>query len=301
MDDTDSATLAQIRPFYDALRHYGMRTTKTIWPLPSDPADEYWGEDLSHPPYRAWLHELQKDGFEISYHGARSGGSPRPVTLDSLERFKEEFAGYPLTYANHASNIECVYWGSERFDIAPFRALYRGLRNGPKVFKGSTDTTPYYWADACRQAITYVRNFTYTDIVTSNVDRFMPYYDPRRPFVRAWFSASEGANATDFLALLSERNVERLVQSRGASIVYTHVAWGFVENGRLDPKIERALANIASQGGWFVPVCTLLEELERRRGLHTITRIEHADLELRWVLHHASKGLASLSDAARPR
>lgn len=294
MDDTDCATLSQIRPFYDALLHYGFRTTKTIWPLPTERTDIYWGEDLSHPQHRAWLHDLRDGGFEVSYHGARSGGSPREIVRESLERFREEFGELPSTYANHASNLECVYWGVERFDVAPVRLLYGRLRDGAKAFHGSTPGSAYYWADLCRECIRYVRNFTYADIVTTNCDAFMPYYDPRRPNVRAWFSATEGVDAHDFLALLSDRNIERLALSGGACIVYTHVAKGFVQGARLDSRIERALARLASLGGWFVPVREILEHLEQARGVRTIGPLEHAVLETRWAIDHAVKGWTSL-------
>jgi len=294
MDDTDRATVAQSRPLYDALIHYGLRTTKTIWPLPTDRGDPYWGEDLTHDEHRAWLHRLLGEGFEISFHGARSGGSPREVTHAALERFREEFGEYPATFANHASNAECLYWGQRRFDVPAYRAIYRSLRTGPTTFYGDREESPYYWADLCRGTIRYVRNFTFAGIATSAIDRFMPYHDPRRPFVRAWFSASEGGDVEEFVALLSDRNVDRLRESGEASIVYTHSAKGFVRDGRLDPRVERILSRLASTGGWFVPVRTLLERLEEVRGVRDISPLQHAELESRWILDHAGKGFHSV-------
>ena len=293
IDDTDQARTSIIAPFYDALRRYGLRTTKTIWPLPTPADDRFWSESLDDDAYRRWLHALRADGFEIASHGARSGGSQRAVTLAALERFRHEFGEYPATYANHAQNSECIYWGPARFDLAPFRLLYGTLRQAAP-FAGERPHSEFFWGDACRERIKFVRNFTFKDIVTSACDPFMPYHDPRRPFVRAWFSASEGADVEAFVALLSAQNVDRLERSGGASIVYTHVASGFVRDGRLDPRVDAALAGLAARNGWFVGVQTLLGHVERERGLPHITRAQHAALEMRWARDHARGALRSL-------
>ena len=55
----------------------------------------------------------------------------------------------------------------------------------------------------------------------------MPYHDPDRPYVNAWFAASEGADVTAFNRCLSEEHQDRLEAEGGACIMYTHFASGF--------------------------------------------------------------------------
>ncbi len=284
IDDTDCATLANVRPFYDALHHYGLRTTKTVWSLPCVAGDRFTGETLADEAYRTWIEELAGAGFEIGWHGARSGGTPRALNSHALDVFRDVLGNWPATYANHAQNNESIYWGRERFDAALIRAVYRAFRRGPTRFGGSTPASPYFWADLCRERIRYVRGFTFSDIVTTAVDPYMPYADPRRPYVRAWFSGTDAANAADFTALLTPAALERLEAAGGACIVYTHVASGFVRDGKLEPGVERALQRLAERNGWFVPVGEILARLENERGLHVIGPREHLALERRWLL-----------------
>jgi hypothetical protein len=138
IDDTDNATLRSVRPFYDALRHYGLRTTKTVWSLPPAPGNRFTGESLADEAYRAWIQSLAADGFEIGWHGARSGATPRELTIQAHEVFRETLGHWPETYANHAQNADCIYWGRERFDAAEVRAAYGIFRAGPTRFGGST-------------------------------------------------------------------------------------------------------------------------------------------------------------------
>jgi hypothetical protein len=298
IDDTDNATLRSVRPFYDALRHYGLRTTKTVWSLPPAPGNRFTGESLADEAYRAWIQSLAADGFEIGWHGARSGATPRELTIQAHEVFRETLGHWPETYANHAQNADCIYWGRERFDAAEVRAAYGIFRAGPTRFGGSTPASPFYWGDLCYNRIRYVRGFTFSDIVTTRVDPFMPFADSRRPYVRAWFSASEAANAGAFGALLRAENVERLAAAQGGCIVYTHVASGFVRDGRLEPAIERALRHLAELNGWFAPVGSILKHLELQRGLHPITRKEHIALERRWLRDRIAQAVSKRVGAA---
>jgi len=81
-DDTDLATLANVRPVYDFLARQGLLTTKSVWPLRNchghEPASE--GMDCQDPEYLQWVLDLQAQGFEIGLHGIASGGSLRDRT-----------------------------------------------------------------------------------------------------------------------------------------------------------------------------------------------------------------------------
>lgn len=290
MDDTDRAYLENVKPFYDALIGHGLRTTKTVWALESPPDDPFRGDSLENPAYLAWILELQSAGFEIAWHGARSGGTERPLHADALERFRQIFGTYPRTYANHAVNPECLYWGEERFDAPLVREIFRRF-SGRGRFWGSTPGTQYHWEDLCAKTLTYVRGFNFDDTVTTRQDPWMPYHDPRRPAVLRWFSASDGSDVERFVRLLAPARLDALESSGGCCIVYAHVADGFVRDGAVDDRVLRILEDLARRGGWYAPVETVLDEMERQRGERVITTAQHRRLEWRWAGYQARRHL----------
>jgi hypothetical protein len=288
MDDTDRAYLGAVKPFYDALCRYGFRTTKTVWAFDSPPSDPFRGDSLQNPAYRAWVLDLKAAGFEIAWHGARSGGTEAPAHREALDYFHEIFGVYPRTYANHAVNPECLYWGEERFDSPLVREMFRRL-SGRKRFLGSTPGTPYHWEDLCAQRLRYVRGFNFDDTVTSRQDPWMPYHDPRRPAVSRWFSASDGSDVERFVHLLSPSRVELLDRSEGCCIVYAHIADGFVRQGRVDSRVLGALEDLAARDGWYVPVEAVLDHIEAEHGTRVITTAEHRRLEWRWAAYQVKR------------
>ena len=80
-DDTDDATVAKTGPAYRLLRDLGIKSTKTVWPLKSEPGYRFFAQSLLDHEYFDFIRELQADGFEIGYHGARTGDNPRSVTI----------------------------------------------------------------------------------------------------------------------------------------------------------------------------------------------------------------------------
>jgi hypothetical protein len=282
MDDTDRAFLHGVKPFYDALIAFGLRTTKTVWALESPGDDPYRGDSLENPAYRSWVLDLQDAGFEIAWHGARSGGTERAEHGEALERFREIVGSEPRTYANHAVNPECIYWGEERFDAPLVREMFRRF-SGRRRFLGSTPGTPFNWEDLCAKTLRYVRGFNFDDTVTSRQDPWMPYYDPRRPAVRRWFSASDGSDVERFVRLLSPARLDALESSGGCCIVYAHVADGFVREGVVDDRVVRALEDLRRRPGWYAPVEAVLDRIEERRGECVITTTQHRRLEWRWA------------------
>lgn len=290
MDDTDRAHWQAIKPFYDALMRYGLRTTKTAWVLDSPLDDPYRGDSLQDPAYLAWTKDLAAAGFEIAWHGARSGGTESAAHAGALESFREMFGAYPRTYANHAVNPECLYWGEERFDDPLVRQIFRRF-SGRRRFLGSTPGSPYYWADLCSERLRYVRGFNTDDAVTSRMDPWMPYHDPRRPAVAKWFSASDGSDVERFVKLLAPDRIDELERSGGCCIVYAHVADGFVRNGEVDPRVARVLENLGARNGWYVPVEDVLGRIETERGERVITPAQHRRLEWRWAAYQLRRKL----------
>ena len=81
VDDTDLATLERVKPLYELLYRYGIRTTKTVWVLESnEPAHSpNRGDSLRDPAYLSFILDLKSKGFEIALHGVR-GGEGRVVS-----------------------------------------------------------------------------------------------------------------------------------------------------------------------------------------------------------------------------
>ena len=82
-DDTDVATVENVKPIYDLLHRLGMRTTKTAWvlPCPGPEVDFVSSQTLADPAYLAFVQDLQRRGFEIAWHGATMESSLREQTL----------------------------------------------------------------------------------------------------------------------------------------------------------------------------------------------------------------------------
>jgi hypothetical protein len=268
VDDTDRAAVDNVGPVYDFLTDLGLFTTKTVWPLAPIAPPVLGGGTLQDRRYREWALGLRRRGVEIAFHGATDHASRRERVIEALETFKAVFGEDPRLYATHVGQVEGMYWGDARLDGGA-RLVYRAaqrLRGRDRTYLGHVRGTPFFWGDVCRDRITYVRNLVFRDINTLKHDPMMPYHDPRRPFVAYWFSSSEGATVRDFCRLLGEPNQDRLLSEGGACIVYTHFAFGFYEDGRLDPLFVRLMRRLAALPGWFVPASTLLDGLRARAG-----------------------------------
>jgi hypothetical protein len=282
-DDTDLSTVENVGAVYRLLEELGLRTTKSVWPLASDERARLAGASLQHPQYLRFVLDLQRAGFEIALHNVRNTGSKRERVAAGLEEFRRLIGHYPRVHANHAGNRDNLYWGPARFStIAP---LYRAMQTfyDGSLFEGHLADSEYFWGDLCKCRIDYVRNFVFREINLDRVNPHMPYQDPRRGFVNAWFSSSDGADVEAFCSLLSEGNQDRLETEAGVCIVYTHFACGFVEEGRVLPRVKALLRRLAAKNGWFVPVSTLLDFLRERHQTLSIPAGEITAMECRWL------------------
>jgi len=281
-DDTDRATLENNQAIYGFLKDLGFRTTKTVWMFDGRNPPVIPGVTCTDGPYRDWLIQLQKDGFEIAWHNATWETSEREVTLQGLEDFERTFGHPPLTMANHASNGEGIYWGNARL-TGPAAALYGLLQRGQK-FTGHLKGHPNFWGDLCKSRIRYVRNFTFETINTLQNCPFMPYHDPLKPWVSAWFAGSEGADCQAFNRMLCESNQDRLEAEGGMCILYTHFGKGFHDRKGLNPRFVELMQRLAAKGGWYVPVSDLLDHLAQRNGgIHELTDRERRQMERSWM------------------
>jgi len=296
-DDPDAQSTEVGREIYAFLADLGFRTTKGVWPLGrSIPgADEYdEGGDCSDPAYLAWVKELQESGFEIGWHNATAHTSKRDRTLEGLERFRGLFGHDPYTMANHYNANEGIYFGEARLSGVR-RALYNIATKGANRgrYRGEREGDPLFWGDLCRDRIGYVRNFVFPETNTLALCPEMPYSDPDRPYVNAWYASSEGDKRPSFVNRISETRQDQLEEEGGACVMYTHFGHGFYEDGTINPRFRTLMERLARKGGWFVPVHELLDFLrERRGGIHTLTGSERRRLERRWLTHKLRFGTA---------
>lgn len=250
------------------------------------------GLTCAYPGYIDWIRSLTTAGFEAGYHNATNHTSTREETLAGLESFREHFGNFPRTMAHHYNCDENLYWGEHRLTgwRRGFYNLLTRYQNHDKFF-GHIPGHPYFWGDACRERITYCRNFAFGEINTFKAWPYFPYHDPARPFVRYWYPSSEGSNKDRFCKTVSEANQEQLEAEGGACIMYTHFGHGYYD-GRIDPHFVKLMERLAKRQGWFVPVGTLLDHFRSQQPEWVLDDGMRARLESRWLRHKIFYGTA---------
>ena len=285
-DDTDHMTIQNGPLIYQYLHNLGFLTTKSVWPIRGGDVPRIGGSTCEDPDYRAWIHSLKEQGFELALHNVTYHTSNREQTNRGLEQFKQYFGSYPNIQANHAYCRDGVYWGDARLSAAN-RLFYNFLthfKNHMK-FQGHLESSKLFWGDICKQRIKYVRNFIYNDINTLNSCPYMPYFDKQRSFVNYWFASSEGPDCHSFTKTISEQNQDRLEEEGGACIMYTHFGVpGFYCDGQLNPRFKQLMERLSRKSGWFVPVSTLLDYIIEQRGHYSISVQERFQLEWKWLI-----------------
>jgi hypothetical protein len=290
VDDTDMATVANVKPVYDLLHELGMRTTKTLWTLEATRPNPYDGSQTAQDPrYREFLSELQARNFELALHGVRQHSSPREDIERGLGEFSELFGQGPRMHINHFTNDDNVYWGAARVSGAITSAAYKLAASTP-ASQGHQEGSRYFWGDICRDQIDYVRSFTVRETNLDNLATPLAYVDPERPFVNGLFLSTEGGELPSFLEAISEQNQDQLADNGGVCIMYTHFGAGFVENDQLNGRFESLMRRLAGLGGWFPTASELLDHFYPS-GPPTLSARQRGRIERRWLkerLRHGS-------------
>jgi hypothetical protein len=284
-DDTDHATLENVRGVYDFLADCGLRTTKSVWVVAGDPnRGKCAGQTCADADYLRWLHDLEAQGFEIGFHNCTWHGLPREAIRSALDKFAAQFGHDPKAAANHTGVEESMYWGDARLGgwRSPLYNLLTRFHNFGK-YRGHVEGDPHFWGDLCKARVKYFRNFVFRDINTLKACPAMPYHDPRRPYVNYWFASSDGAVCEKFNECITEAAQDRLEEEGGGCIMYTHFAAGFLAAGRLNPRFQSLITRLAKKGGWFVPVGDLLDHLSQTGGSREISAAERRRLECKWL------------------
>jgi hypothetical protein len=262
-DDTDGATVDNVKPVYDFLHELGIKSTKSVWVYPS--RGSFGGSSLHDEEYARFILSLRDKGFEIALHSVGDGKFTTVEIREGVELFKSIVGYYPKVHANHASNPDCLYWWEKRFE-EPISFFYTLFSSRQSQDGGETRDGECFWGDVAKQHIKYIRNLTFGGIDTLAIDPRMPYLRKRTlEYSNYWFSSSDGHTASEFLDLLTEGNIDRLAEDGGACIIYTHFASGFATGGNLNPGFRKSIEYLTRQDGWFVPVSTLLDYILSER------------------------------------
>lgn len=289
-DDPDNHRLEKIKPIYEFLTEQGMRTTIAVWVMdatrsngaPDIEGSYDYGDTLQREAYRDYILALKKRGFEIALHTVSGGNDKREDTITGYEDFKAIFGEYPNINIMHSRNLENIYWGAKVFNNSIVRRVFNDLigavyASARLSFEGEDPNSPYFWGDILKEKTKYVRLWGTPDINTLKFNPSMPYHDPDKPYVNYWFSFSDGYNLEFFNKLISDKNIERLIRERGASIVYTHFSSSNftrkAEDGpyRLDDYFRSQIEKIARRrDGWFVPASELLDRLLTMKNVSLI-------------------------------
>lgn len=265
IDDTDDATLENIKPMYDFLYSKGIICTKTVWVYP--PRDEpSSGDCLQRTEYLEYIKELNNKGYEIALHNVGSGDYSRDEIVKGWQEFKDKLGFKPNIHINHSYNKDSIYGGQKRFNW-PFNKVIQLLypQYGGE-FSGEIKGSKYFWGDIHKANIQFNRNHEFRNLNTLKTDPLTPYIDPKRnEYSNYWFSSTFAPNQLVFNHLLSKKNIDRLHKEKGTSIVFTHFGY-FMKDGKLD---EDFVANIeyltSKSNARFLTVSELLNEIVNER------------------------------------
>jgi len=303
LDDTDDTTVENGRPIYSLLKELGLRTTKTVWALDTPRGEQgpyFAAETLQNEQYRAWVHELAADGFEIAFHNASMGTSHREKTIEALDFLAQEFEGAPRLHCNHGQNRENLHWGASRYSTFELGMVARAVERvrGGRTYEGHEPGSPYYWEDVCAERIEYVRRLAFLRLNCATIPPGRPFHDPRKPGIPLWFNTADAANVTVFTDLVTREAIDELEASGGWAIVSTHLGKGFVREGRVDPSVRKILEDLADRPGWFVPASPMLDHIRTHSGDgplegRAMRRMEYA--------HVRDRVSARLTDRSSPK
>ena len=259
-DDTDYATIKNIKPVYDLLKQLKIFTTKSVWVYPPDSTDTCTGLSLEDNEYLKFVKRLQKQGFEIALHNVGSGGNTREKIEKGINVFNEKIGHYPQVHVNHSRNPDNIYWGYKRFTW-PLSFAYKMMTKDR--YYGEDKNSRHFWGDLHKKHIRFTRNLTVDNINTLRFNPNMPYREKtKEKYSNYYFSSTNGATMVEFNKNITPATIDNLEAEGGVCILYTHFACDFVDKkGNLDKTFEKTMKYIASKGGYYRPVGELLDHL----------------------------------------
>ena len=280
-DDTDAATFEQVRAVYNFLRSKGFRTTKTVWPfkpadrcgIPPLPDSAVRGITLEDGRYLDYCKKLHERGYEICLHGASAGNNTREHMLKALD-FLERHIGPADTFICHAKNADNLYWEHKITSLPVFRGLLK--LHSRHSCSGEVESSPFFWGDLCREKINQVRLLRTRCTDTLKRNPSMPYFDPRKPYVNGWFSATKRHIAD----CATPQALERLKRNYGLTVLYQYL-FRYAHPGtlELDGRFTGAICDIVADREVLVDtVSHLMARLRLMQGLFVLYEGRHLRL-----------------------
>jgi hypothetical protein len=274
-DDTDAATLDGVKIVYDFLASIGLRTSKTVWAftpaepcgIPALPPSILRGITLEDPGYLAYCVTLRERGFEICLHGASAGNNVRDRTARALDLLEARF-GLPGTYVCHAKNAENPYWHEK---VAPRGLAQRLLAFSSRYHcSGEDPKSPYFWGDLCLQKVRHIRLFRTRNVNTLAENPSMPYFDPEKPWVTSWFSATKRS----FADATTPESLAQLTRERGLCVLYQYMhRYADLAAGRVQEAFRASAERLmATSGIWVDTTSALMDRLRQIQGVLLVRR-----------------------------
>ncbi len=291
-DDPDYGTFEERYIMFGLLDELGFKTTTCVWVLDNKHGSginggktNTRGVTTTNEDYLKLLQILQKKGFEICLHTAGPGNDYREETQKGYELFKKQFGHYPIINTNHATNLEDICWGKDRFSNPIMKSIY-GLFADP--FYGHIRKSKYFWGDICKDKTKYVRGWATDSINTLSTNKTMPYNLDDKPYVNWWFGCSDGYNCNKFTRLISDANIKKLVNERGTCIAYTHFAYGFIDKNTkaVNETFKKQLTKLSKLNGWFVPASTMLDRFILLRNVEILN-----DKDTALIINHNNEAV----------
>ncbi|MBN1578270.1 MAG: hypothetical protein JW913_17045 [Chitinispirillaceae bacterium] len=274
-DDTDAATFEGVKIVYDYLSRHGLLTTKTVWPfppkeksgIPATPGSTLRGITLEDAAYRSYCRELHAHGFEIALHGASAGNNKRESTAGAFALLEREFSRTPV-YICHSKNAENIYWGGKTIPWKWCAGLAK--IGGSHVFSGEKEDSPYFWGDICFENVRFIRLFRTRNTNTLKTNPSMPYHDPRRPFVRGWFSATKRS----FHDCTTPAALQKLKDEHGLTVLYQYLhRYADHAAHAVDHRFAGAVERLTEDKSiWIRPAGTILTRLQQMQGVFCFYR-----------------------------
>ena len=272
-DDPDASTFAQTRAVYDFLMSKSFVTTKAVWVfepesrcgVPPIPDSALRGITLADKSFASYCSELGDAGFELCLHGASAGNNKREQTLNAFLIFSEKF-GTSDTFICHSKNADNIYWEDKTTSLFPFRSLLALYSR--HTCSGEISGSPYYWGDICSSKINQIRLYKTRCCNTLKRNPSMPYYDPQKPLVNGWFSATKrplAYCADDF-------QIEQLKKENGLTVLYQYLhRYANPETNALDQHFICSINRLSGDSKLLVHnVSSIMKRLRQIQGVFIV-------------------------------
>lgn len=291
-DDIDAADFQSIKLVYDFLSEVKFPITKTAWAfspeepcgIPATPPSTLSGVTLENKDYFKYCKELYKKGFEICLHGASAGNNKRENTRCAIEFFKKNF-GNPDTFICHSRNADNIYW-EEKVVTNPLLRFIIKLYSSHKCY-GEIPGSEYFWGDICKETINQIRLLRTRSTDTLALNPSMPYYNPKKPYVKGWFSATK-RNIVD---CTKDKALKLLKRDNGLTVLYQYLhRYADTKLEKLDNKFKKAIVKLVNDK--LILKDTVTNIMRRLRLIHGIF-VVYRDKFL-WIINTNNKNIKNL-------